>query len=142
MKQNLIVQGIMDAEGLSLDDKESLQLQEELVEQMGASDIAELVGTYGQTYVDESIGLLRVEDFIIKNASVSDKVANGDVIADDAEAAAKNSDSDSEQDMTDAEDTDTSDDVESSDDNDSSTDQSGSDVDVNLEEELGTEEVE
>ena len=93
VKQNLIVQGIMDAEGLSLDDKESLQLQEELVEQMGAGDIAELVGTYGQTYVDESIGLLRVEDFIIKNASVSDKVANGDVIADDAEAAAKNSDS-------------------------------------------------
>ena len=136
VKQNLIVQGIMDAEGLSLDDKESLQLQEELVEQMGAGDIAELVGTYGQTYVDESIGLLRVEDFIIKNASVSDKVANGDVIADDAEAAAKNSDSDSEQDMTDAEDTDTSDDSNSS------TDQSGSDVDVNLEEELGTEEVE
>ena len=142
VKQNLIVQGIMDAEGLSLDDKESLQLQEELVEQMGAGDIAELVGTYGQTYVDESIGLLRVEDFIIKNASVSDKVANGDVIADDAEAAAKNSDSDSEQDMTDTEDTNTSDDAGNSDDSDSSTDQSGSDVDVNLEEELGTEEVE
>ena len=142
VKQNLIVQGIMDAEGLSLDDKESLQLQEELVEQMGAGDIAELVGTYGQTYVDESIGLLRVEDFIIKNASVSDKVANGDVIADDAEAAAKNSDSDSEQDMTDIEDTNTSDDAGNSDDSDSSTDQSGSDVDVNLEEELGTEEVE
>lgn len=142
VKQNLIVQGIMDAEGLSLDDKESLQLQEELVEQMGAGDIAELVGTYGQTYVDESIGLLRVEDFIIKNASVSDKVANGDVIADDAEAAVKNSDSDSEQDMTDTEDTNTSDDAGNSDDSDSSTDQSGSDVDVNLEEELGTEEVE
>ena len=46
VKQNLIVQGIMDAEGLSLDDKESLQLQNELVEQMGASDIAELVDTY------------------------------------------------------------------------------------------------
>ena len=142
VKQNLIVQGIMDAEGLSLDDKESLQLQEELVEQMGAGDIAELVGTYGQTYVDESIGLLRVEDFIIKNASVSDKVANGDVIADDAEAAAKNSDSDSEQDMTDTEDTNTSDDAGNSDDSDSSTNQSGSDVDVNLVEELGTEEVE
>ena len=142
VKQNLIIQGIMDAEGLSLDDKESLQLQEELVEQMGAGDIAELVGTYGQTYVDESIGLLRVEDFIIKNASVSDKVANGDVIADDAEAAAKNSDSDSEQDMTDTEDTNTSDDAGNSDDSESSTDQSGSDVDVNLEEELGTEEVE
>ena len=142
VKQNLIIQGIMDAEGLSLDDKESLQMQEKLVEQMGAGDIAELVGTYGQTYVDESIGLLRVEDFIIKNASVSDKVANGDVIADDAEAAAKNSDSDSEQDMTDTEDTNTSDDAGNSDDSESSTDQSGSDVDVNLEEELGTEEVE
>ena len=142
VKQNLIIQGIMDAEGLSLDDKESIQLQEKLVEQMGAGDIAELVGTYGQTYVDESIGLLRVEDFIIKNASVSDKVANGDVIADDAEAAAKNSDSDSEQDMTDTEDTNTSDDAGNSDDSESSTDQSGSDVDVNLEEELGTEEVE
>ena len=142
VKQNLIIQGIMDAEGLSLDDKESLQLQEKLVEQMGAGDIAELVGTYGQTYVDESIGLLRVEDFIIKNASVSDKVANGDVIADDAEAAAKNSDSDSEQDMTDTEDTNTSDDAGNSDDSESSTDQNGSDVDVNLEEELGTEEVE
>ena len=142
VKQNLIVQGIMDAEGLSLDDKESLQLQDKLVEQMGASDIAELVETYGQDYVDESIGLLRVEDFIINNASVSDKVANGDVIADDADAAAQNSDSDSEQDMTDAEDADTSDDAENSEDSDSGTDQSGSDVDVNLEEELGTEEVE
>lgn len=143
VKQNLIVQGIMDAEGLSLDDKESLQLQDKLVEQMGAGDIAELVETYGQDYVDESIGLLRVEDFIIKNASVSDKVANGDVIADDAEAAAQNSDSDSEQDMTDAEDADTSDDAENSEDSDGGTDQqSGSDVDVNLEEELGTEEVE
>jgi len=47
VKQNLIVQGIMDAEGLSLDDKESLKLQNDLVEQMGASGIAELVSTYG-----------------------------------------------------------------------------------------------
>ena len=39
VKQNLIVQGIMDAEGLSLDDKESLQLQDKLVEQMGVSSI-------------------------------------------------------------------------------------------------------
>ena len=70
VKQNLIVQGIMDAEGLSLDDKESLQLQDKLVEQMGVSSIAELVGTYGQDYVDESVGLLRVEEFIIKKMRV------------------------------------------------------------------------
>lgn len=127
VKQNLIVQGIMDAEGLSLDDKESLQLQDKLVEQMGVSSIAELVGTYGQDYVDESVGLLRVEEFIIKNASVSEKVANGDVLADDADAAAENAEQDSDQNISD-EDTDDS-------------GQDNSDVDENLEEELGTEDV-
>ena len=139
VKQNLIVQGIMDAEGLSLDDKESLQLQDDLVEQMGAGSIAELVSTYGQDYVDESVGLLRVEDFIIKNASVSEKIANGDVIGEDADAATESADQNAEQDTEDAEDSvqdadqkeDTSDD--SSEDN--------SDVDQELEEELGTEEV-
>ena len=127
VKQNLIVQGIMDAEGLSLDDKESLQLQDKLVEQMGVSSIAELVGTYGQDYVDESVGLLRVEEFIIKNASVSEKVANGDVLADDADAAAENAEQDSDQNVSN-EDTDDS-------------GQDNSDVDENLEEELGTEDV-
>ena len=125
VKQNLIVQGIMDAEGLSLDDKESLQLQNTLVEQMGASDLAELVSTYGQNYVDESVGLLRVEDFIVKNASVSEKIANGDVLADDAEAAAENGDQ-------------SADDTENTD----AADQDDSDVDAGLEEELGTEEAE
>ena len=115
------------AEGLSLDDKESLQLQDKLVEQMGVSSIAELVGTYGQDYVDESVGLLRVEEFIIKNASVSEKVANGDVLADDADAAVENAEQDSDQNVSD-EDTDDS-------------GQDNSDVDENLEEELGTEDV-
>ncbi len=117
VKQNLIVQGIMDAEGLSLDDKESLQLQNELVEQMGVSDLAQLVSTYGQDYVDESVGLLRVEKFIIENASVSDKIANGDVIAEDAEGDASGSEDDGSED-------------------------DSSEIDENLEEELGTEEVE
>ena len=134
VKQNLIVQGIMDAEGLSLDDKESLQLQNELVEQMGASDIAELVDTYGQSYVDESIGLLRVEDFIVKNASVSEKVANGDVIADDADAAGDTEQDSTEVDNADAETNDTDEEV-------SDSDQDISDVDKNLEDELGTEDI-
>ena len=134
VKQNLIVQGIMDAEGLSLDDKESLQLQNELVEQMGASDIAELVDTYGQSYVDESIGLLRVEDFIVKNASVSEKVANGDVIADDADAAGDTEQDSTEVDNADAETNDTDEEV-------SDSDQDTSDVDKNMEDELGTEDI-
>ena len=117
VKQNLIVQGIMDAEGLSLDDKESLEVQEELVKQMGAANLAELVDTYGQSYVDESVGLLRVEDFIVKNAKVSEKSANGDTVADNAEGAAEQ--------------------AEDSASGDSQTEES--EVDQNLEDELGTE---
>ena len=117
VKQNLIVQGIMDAEGLSLDDKESLKVQEKLVKQMGAANLAELVDTYGQSYVDESVGLLRVEDFIVKNAQVSEKAANGDTVADNAEGAAEQ--------------------AEDSASEDSQTEES--EVDQNLEDELGTE---
>ena len=137
VKQNLIVQGIMDAEGLSLDDKESLQLQDTLVEQMGAGDIAELVSTYGQNYVDESVGLLRVEDFIVKNASVSEKIANGDVLADDAEAAA-NEDQNADDTEAAANEDQNADDTENA----SDSAQGDSDVDTDLEEELGTEEAE
>ena len=143
VKQNLIVQGIMDAEGLSLDDKESLQLQEELVKQMGAGNLAELVGTYGQDYVDESVGLLRVEDFIISNASVSDKISNGDTTAEDAEAAVQNSGQDAEDESADQ---DMSETDESIDQDTSETDESDGedvqdepDVDEDLESELGTE---
>ena len=114
VKQNLIVQGIMDAEGLSLDDKESLKVQEELVKQMGAANLAELVDTYGQSYVDESVGLLRVEDFIVKTAQVSEKAANGDTVADNAEGAAEQAEY-------------------------SASGDSQTEVDQNLEDELGTE---
>lgn len=117
VKQNLIVQGIMDAEGLSLDDKESLKVQEELVKQMAAANLAELVDTYGQSYVDESVGLLRVEDFIVKNAEISEKAVNGDTVADNAEGAAEQ--------------------AEDSASGDSQTEES--EVDQNLEDELGTE---
>ncbi len=140
VKQNLIIQGIMDAEGLSLDDKESLQLQNDLVEQMGAGDLAELVDTYGQNYVDESVGLLRVEDFIVKNASVSEKIANGDVVAADADD--QNSVQDADQDISDTENTDQEEDTADADNADESEGGNSSEVDDSLENELGTEKVE
>ena len=102
VKQNLIVQGIMDAEGISLDDKESLQVQNELVKQMEAGSLAELVSTYGQNYVDESVGLLRVEKLIVDNANVSEKVSEGDTVAENADAAA-DTDTQDEESVTDQE---------------------------------------
>ena len=69
VKQDLIIQGIMDAEGMTFDDEESLAIQNDLVEQYGSGDLATLIDTYGQVAVDESIGLTRVEDFIVANAT-------------------------------------------------------------------------
>ena len=78
VKQNLIVQGIMDAENMTLEDEKSLAVQDELIQAYGVKDLAALVDKYGQAAVDESIGLLRVEDFILDNATGEEKVTAGD----------------------------------------------------------------
>ena len=62
VKQNLIVQGIMDAENMTLEDEKSLSIQDELIKAYNVKDLAALVDKYGQAAVDESIGLLRVEE--------------------------------------------------------------------------------
>lgn len=80
VKQNLIVQAIMDAEGISLNDPECLEIQNDMMEEYGATDLADLIDTYGQESVDQSIGLIRVENFILENAVVTDMVANGDMV--------------------------------------------------------------
>lgn len=80
VKQNLILQGIMDAEGITLEDKESLAVQDELIQTYGVQDLAALIDTYGQTSVDIIIGLIRVERFIVENANVEEKISeNGTV---------------------------------------------------------------
>lgn len=78
VKQNLIVQGIMDAENMTLEDEKSLSIQDELIKAYNVKDLAALVDKYGQAAVDESIRLLRVEDFILDNATVEEKVTAGD----------------------------------------------------------------
>ena len=78
VKQNLLIQGIMDAEGMTLEDEESLAIQNQLVEQYASGDLAVLIDTYGQVAVDESIGLMRVQDFIIANANYDQTAAHAD----------------------------------------------------------------
>lgn len=80
VKQNLIVQGIMDKEGLGLDDEECLAFQNDLVENFGVQDLAELIDLYGQVAVDESIGLMRVEKFILDHANRVEEAAEGDAV--------------------------------------------------------------
>lgn len=91
VKQILIVQAILDAEGLSLDDDESLKIQDELIEGSGAGDLAGLIDTYGQAAVDEAIGLLRVENFIVENAEINEKVTSGDTTGANADSTSDES---------------------------------------------------
>ena len=66
----------MDAEGMTLEDEESLAIQNQLVEQYASGDLAALIDTYGQVAVDESIGLIRVQNFIIANANYDQKASD------------------------------------------------------------------
>ena len=80
VEQNLIVQGIMDAEGLSIDDEETQKFKDDLIKEYGFASIDEMIETYGEQEVNESLALLRVERFIVDNANVTE------VAGDDADA--------------------------------------------------------
>ena len=56
VKQNLIVQGIMDAENMTLEDEKSLSIQDELIKAYDAKDLAALVDQYGQVAVGDTQG--------------------------------------------------------------------------------------
>lgn len=88
VKQNLIVQYIMDQENLSLEDETAKGLETQLLQQYGIENISELVEFYGQAEVDETLALLRVEKFIVDNAEVSEKVGGGDELAVNEDAIA------------------------------------------------------
>lgn len=91
LKQNMIVQAIMDAEGLSLEDEESLKIQDELITSTDSGDLAGLIDKYGQSNVDETIGLLRVENFIVENAQVDNLVTGGDTVGANADEGSSRS---------------------------------------------------
>lgn len=81
IKQNLIVQYIMDQEGLSLDEASVKELENQLLKQYGAADMEELKDTYGETAVNESLALLQVNQFIVQQGQVDQKVSGGDDLA-------------------------------------------------------------
>lgn len=100
VKQNLIVQGIMDAEGISLDDKECLEIQDELIELYGAKDLADLIDQYGQVSVDESIGLLRVERLMVEYGEITDKISEGEQVGVDGNAGDSSAEEDTSEEET------------------------------------------
>ena len=76
VEQNLIVQGIIDAEGLSLNDKETEELKDNLLLDYGAPSTVKLIEWYGEDEVNESLALLRVEKFIVDQSTVNEKTGS------------------------------------------------------------------
>ena len=78
VEQNLIVQGIIDAEGLSLNDKETEELKNNLILDYGVASIDELTEAYGEDEVNESLALLRVEKFIVDQSTINEKTGSAE----------------------------------------------------------------
>lgn len=78
VKQNLVVQAIMDAEKMTLADARSEDAKKELAANYGVDDISDLVKEFGQETVNQSIALTRVSDFILDNAKVESSIKTDD----------------------------------------------------------------
>lgn len=96
VEQNLIVQGIIDAEGLSLNDEETEELKNNLLLDYGATNIDELTEWYGEDEVNESLALLRVEKFIVEQSTVNEKTGSPEDSIENEDAYADAQDTDSE----------------------------------------------
>lgn len=72
VKQDLVIQGIMDAEGLNLADKECSQIRQDFLKDYQVDNMDTLTAQYGEATVNESVGLYRVMDLIIENAEFTD----------------------------------------------------------------------
>ena len=87
----------MTEEGLTIEDSELDELKDLLCQEYGASSIDELVEHYGQHDVDESLALLRVQKFIVDQATVEEKTgSDDDLIANEDTDTDEDSDADME----------------------------------------------
>lgn len=91
----------MDAEGLSLDDDDIQTLKDELLSEYGYESFDQLVAYYGEQEVNESLALMRVERFIVDNATVNETSATeADVANEDADPESEDTGVDAVEDTT------------------------------------------
>ena len=86
LKQNLIVQAIMDAEGITLSDESFDALKTEFAQSYGAPDFESLVSVFGRAKVNESLALLWAENFLVDHAEIQDKISEDETVGVDGEA--------------------------------------------------------
>ena len=66
VKQDLVIQAILDEKGLSLEDQESARILADMVREEGVEDAQELIRRYGELAVNETVGLRRALGVVFK----------------------------------------------------------------------------
>ena len=93
LKQNLVVQAIMDKEGFSLEDEGCQESVAKMEKDYGMS-LDDMIEQYGENTVKETVALTRVMDYIIENAKVNTVAGSSDgkegILADEDENETEN----------------------------------------------------
>ncbi|MDO5337793.1 MAG: trigger factor [Eubacteriales bacterium] len=75
VKQALVIQAIMDAEGMTFEDKAAEAAKLQMAQELGATNFDQLVSVYGEYAVYSSLGARVVSQFVIDNAQIQDEGA-------------------------------------------------------------------
>ncbi len=88
--QDLIVQSILDAEEIPMDDEAIRECAQQLLDDYGYDTLEELISVYTESEVYASIALYRVENFIVDNANIvepEEEDTEDDLAVEEIEAA-------------------------------------------------------
>ncbi len=78
VKQNLIVQAILDKEGITFESEAGQQALEAFLQEQGGLTLEELKEQYGEQAVNEAWGVMIAGDFIMENAKVTESLVTSD----------------------------------------------------------------
>ena len=85
LKEKMVFQAIMDAEGITLEDEESIKIQDQLLSDYGM-DMAAFVDTFGVESIQMEIAYSRVGQLILDNAKITEKIQSGETVAENGDA--------------------------------------------------------
>ena len=77
--QDMIVQAIIDEEEIPMDDDAIQEIAQTLLDTYGYDDIDQMIEYYGESEVYATIALIRVEDFLVENAEITEPAEEPEV---------------------------------------------------------------
>ena len=77
--QDMIVQAIIDEEEIPMDDDAIQEIAQTLLDTYGYENIDQMIEYYGESEVYATIALIRVEDFLVENAEITEPAEEPEV---------------------------------------------------------------